>query len=117
MYRVLGALIITNPFSESRIDAHQASRPADLRSFLVVLRHDREFHRAHFLRLDRTITIGFSTPLMVAALAGRSGEWIGPRRWAAIGVGFLGVIVMTRPASAASTGRLLSFSAMLAYAA
>jgi drug/metabolite transporter (DMT)-like permease len=44
------------------------------------------------------LAISFSTPFIVAALSGPVvGEWVGPRRWAAIGVGFLGVLVVTRP--------------------
>ncbi len=40
----------------------------------------------------------FSTPFLVAILAGPLlGEWIGPRRWAAISIGFLGVILVMRP--------------------
>ncbi len=51
-----------------------------------------------YLQLDQAIAIMFSTPFMVAAVAGPIlGEWIGPRRWAAIAVGFLGVLIVTRP--------------------
>jgi drug/metabolite transporter (DMT)-like permease len=40
----------------------------------------------------------FLAPLVIALLAGPlMGEWVGPRRLAAIGVGFLGVLVMVRP--------------------
>jgi drug/metabolite transporter (DMT)-like permease len=51
-----------------------------------------------YLQLDQVLAIIFSTPFMVAALAGPTlGEWIGPRRWVAIGVGFIGVLVVVRP--------------------
>jgi len=51
-----------------------------------------------YLQLDQTVSILFATPLMVALFAGPMlGEWVGPRRWVAIGVGFLGVLVVTRP--------------------
>jgi drug/metabolite transporter (DMT)-like permease len=51
-----------------------------------------------YLRLDQVLAIMFSTPFVVAALSGPVlGEWVGPRRWAAIGVGFIGVLVVTRP--------------------
>src|SRR5262249_325802 len=40
----------------------------------------------------------FSQPLLVAILAGPLlGEWVGWRRWLAIGTGFVGVVVVTRP--------------------
>lgn len=39
-----------------------------------------------------------SYPLLVAALSGPIlGEKVGPRRWAAIGVGFVGVLIILRP--------------------
>ena len=51
-----------------------------------------------YLQLDQALVIMFSIPLMVAALAGPMlGEWVGPRRWAAIGVGFVGVVLVARP--------------------
>ena len=51
-----------------------------------------------YLRLDQTMSIVFTTPFIVAVLAGPIlGEWIGWRRWLAILVGFCGVLVITRP--------------------
>ncbi|MFD1703344.1 DMT family transporter [Methylopila henanensis] len=51
-----------------------------------------------FLQLDETISITFTTPFLVAILAGPIlGEWVGPKRMAAILVGFLGVLIVTRP--------------------
>ncbi|MBL4873639.1 MAG: DMT family transporter, partial [Rhodobacteraceae bacterium] len=39
-----------------------------------------------------------SYPLLIAALSGPIlGEKVGPRRWAAIGVGFVGVLIILRP--------------------
>lgn len=48
--------------------------------------------------LSTAYTIVFVAPLMVTALAVPFlGEKVGPRRWAAIGVGLLGVLVVLRP--------------------
>lgn len=56
------------------------------------------FLAIHELQLDQTMSIGFSAPFITAALAGPLlGEWAGPRRWAAIVVGFVGVLVITMP--------------------
>jgi drug/metabolite transporter (DMT)-like permease len=56
------------------------------------------FLALRFLQLDQALAITFSTPFLVAVLAGPVlGEWVGARRWAAIGVGFIGVLVVTRP--------------------
>ena len=50
------------------------------------------------LQLAETMSIQFSMPLLVALSAGPLlGEWIGPRRLIAVLVGFLGVLVVTRP--------------------
>ena len=47
---------------------------------------------------DLALAILFSTPFMVAILAGPMlGEWVGWRRWIAIGVGMVGVLVVIRP--------------------
>jgi drug/metabolite transporter (DMT)-like permease len=51
-----------------------------------------------YLQLDQVLAIMFSTPFFVAALSiPILGEYVGPRRWAAICVGFIGVLVVTRP--------------------
>jgi drug/metabolite transporter (DMT)-like permease len=56
------------------------------------------FFALKYLRLDQVLAITFSTPFFVAALSGPVlGERVGPRRWAAIGVGFIGILVVTRP--------------------
>jgi drug/metabolite transporter (DMT)-like permease len=56
------------------------------------------FAALQYLQLAETSSIQFSTPLMVAMLAvPLLGEHIGPRRWAAIGIGFFGVMIVIRP--------------------
>jgi drug/metabolite transporter (DMT)-like permease len=46
--------------------------------------------------------IGFASPLMVTALSiPLLGERVGPRRWSAVAVGFLGVLIVVRPGSGA----------------
>ena len=56
------------------------------------------FLSVKYLQLDQALVILFTTPLMVAALAGPMlGEWVGTRRWAAILFGFLGVVLVARP--------------------
>ena len=70
-----------------------------------------------YLRLDQTITIVFMTPLVVAGLAGPLlGEWIGWRRWMAIIVGFLGIIVAVHPGVAVHPAVLYSLASMACYA-
>jgi len=70
------------------------------------------------LRLDQTTTMFFLTPLTVALLAGPLlGEWVGWRRYLAILVGFMGILVAIRPGIAnVHPAFLLSLGAMLSYA-
>ena len=68
------------------------------RSALLVVSTGLNVLALRYLQLDQTVSIMFSTPFLVALIAGPLlGEWIGPRRWAAISVGFLGVLVVMRP--------------------
>src|SRR3546814_20775630 len=48
--------------------------------------------------LAEVIAISFAAPLFVAALSvPLLGEQVGPRRWAAVLVGFVGVMIMLQP--------------------
>ena len=56
------------------------------------------FIAVQHLQLAQTISISFAGPLIVTAAAGPLlGEWAGPRRWAAVIAGFLGVLVVVQP--------------------
>ncbi len=56
------------------------------------------FTALHYLPLGQVTAIQFAAPLVIAALAGPVlGEWPGPHRIAAVVVGFVGVVVVTRP--------------------
>lgn len=68
------------------------------RSALLLLSTAFNFIALNYLQLDQTSSIGFTMPFFVALCAGPMlGEWIGPRRWVAILVGFAGVLLVTRP--------------------
>ncbi|MQT13353.1 DMT family transporter [Segnochrobactrum spirostomi] len=54
------------------------------------------------LQIAETTAINFACPLVITALAGPMlGEWAGRRRWIAVGVGFIGVLIVIRPGSGA----------------
>jgi drug/metabolite transporter (DMT)-like permease len=118
-FAMLLAFLFVNP----------VSRPAMLRTGRPMLQVVRaaillgstmlNFFALKYLRLDQVLAISFATPFAVAALSGPVlGEWVGPRRWAAIGVGFVGVLVVTRPGfGIVHPAALLAFMAMLCYAA
>jgi drug/metabolite transporter (DMT)-like permease len=91
-------LLVSNPVS--RPGLMQTKRPAlqVLRSLLLVCSTISNFLAFRYLQLDQALSILFSTPFLVAILAGPLlGEWIGWRRWVAILVGFSGVLLVTRP--------------------
>lgn len=68
------------------------------RSALLLLSTTMNFFALRYLQLDQALAILFSTPFIVAVLSGPMlGEWVGWRRWIAIGVGFVGVILVARP--------------------
>ena len=58
------------------------------------------FLALRYLQLAEAVSITFAAPLIVTALAGPLlGEWAGPRRWAAIVAGFIGVLIILDPTS------------------
>lgn len=100
--RYTGAFILTlfifNPVS--RPGLMRTKRPVLqlVRSAMLLGSTVTNFLASRYLQLDQALSILFSTPFMVAILAGPIlGEWIGWRRWVAILVGFAGVLLVTRP--------------------
>lgn len=92
------AFILSNPLSHPGLV--RTKRPALQigRSLALLLSSFLNFLALRYLQLDQALAITFSTPFLVAVLAGPIlDEWVGVRRWAAIGVGFLGVLVVARP--------------------
>jgi drug/metabolite transporter (DMT)-like permease len=71
-----------------------------LRSSLLILATGVYFSALYYTALPTAATISFVSPFIVTALAGSMlGEPVGPRRWSAAGVGFLGALVILRPGS------------------
>ena len=100
--RYTGAFVLTlfifNPVS--RPGMMRTSRPLLqlVRSAMLLGSTITNFLAFRYLQLDQALAILFSTPFIVAILAGPVlGEWIGWRRWVAILVGFSGVLLVTRP--------------------
>ncbi len=69
------------------------------------------------LQLAETVSIFFFAPMVITALAGPLlGEWAGWRRWLAVLVGFVGVLVITRPGYGTfELGHVYALGAMLSY--
>jgi drug/metabolite transporter (DMT)-like permease len=69
-----------------------------LRSALLVSATGIYFTALHWTELPTAAMISFVSPFMITALAGvMLGERVGPRRWTAVGIGFLGALLILRP--------------------
>ena len=77
-------------------------RPKDhlIRVSIVMVSNVTYFLGLAALPLADAVAVAFVSPLLVTLLSiVVRGEKVGPRRWAAVGVGMLGVLVMLRPGS------------------
>ena len=90
-----------------------------IRSIILFASTYLNFLALEHLQLAQTITIMFLQPMLVALAAGPLlGEWVGPRRLIAIGVGFLGVVIVTRPGlGGIHWAAIFSFAGVICYAA
>ncbi len=70
-----------------------------------------------FMPLADATAVGFTAPLFITALSAPFlGERVGPYRWAAVVIGFLGVLIMVRPGDAMfGFGALAATTGSLAY--
>jgi drug/metabolite transporter (DMT)-like permease len=89
-----------------------------IRSVLLFASTFCNFVALQYMQLVETLSIIFATPLLVALFAGPLlGERIGWQRLTAIGIGFIGVLVITRPGlGAMHPAALLSLAGAVAYA-
>jgi drug/metabolite transporter (DMT)-like permease len=95
---VLLVMIVINPVTHPGVLATKRPGLQAVRSLCLLLSTVFNFLALQYLQLAEAITIIFATPLVIALLSGPLlGEWPGPRRLAAIAVGFLGVLVVMRP--------------------
>ena len=98
---VFHALVFLAIFSRSGIISQmKTSRPFlhIARSITLMIGTVSFFTALIYLSLPEAVAINFVAPLLVTALSiPFLGEKVGPRRWAAIFVGFLGVLVIIRP--------------------
>lgn len=69
------------------------------------------------LPLADAMAIYFLAPMVITAIAGPLlGEWAGWRRWVAIGVGFVGMLVVIRPGYGAfGIGHVYALASMVSY--
>lgn len=90
--------LFLNPWSRPGLLRTQRPALQSGRALCLVLGTLCSFTALRYLPLTQVTSITFSAPLITALLAGPVlGEKIGPRRLAAVLVGFAGVLVVTRP--------------------
>ncbi len=95
---VLLAAVILLPRHGRSLLQSQSPGLQVIRSLLLFGSTCANFAALQYLQLAETSAIMFSAPLMVAVLAiPLLGEHIGPRRWAAVIIGFFGVLIVIRP--------------------
>ena len=88
-----------------------------LRATFVVASNLFYFLGLAALPLADTSAIFFVAPLLITALSVPFlGEHVGPRRWTAVAVGLVGVIIMLRPGGAMAVAVFLPLASALAYA-
>jgi drug/metabolite transporter (DMT)-like permease len=112
------ALVVSNPFTRPELMRTRRPYVQVGRSTLLLASTCFNFFALRHLQLDQATAIAFSTPFFVAALSGPMlGEWVNWRRWSAITVGFVGVLVVIRPSPESfNPAALLSVGAALCYA-
>ncbi len=112
------ALVLVNPITHPRLMVTRRPVFQVIRSVLMLGTTALNFIALRYLQLDQTLSIMFSAPFLVALLAGPFlGESIDWRRWVAIGIGFSGVLLVTRPgAGGIHPAALLMLGAALCYA-
>jgi drug/metabolite transporter (DMT)-like permease len=96
------ALIAARPLSRPAILRSRRPRLQLLRSALLFVSTTANVFAVRQLQLSETATISFLTPVFVALLAGPVlGEKVSVERMIAIALGFLGVVIATRPGTGA----------------
>jgi drug/metabolite transporter (DMT)-like permease len=88
----------------------RANRPAIqmIRSFLLLGSTVFSVSGIGYVPLATASAIGFSSPIIVTALSvPLLGESVGPRRWSAVLLGFIGVLIVVRPGGGQLTSATL----------
>lgn len=99
-HAVLVAVVLM-PRKGTRVLASSNLRLQIIRSAFLFVSTIFNFFALRYLQLATTSSIMFTVPLLVAALSvPLLGEHVGWRRWTAIAVGFLGVLIIIRPTGA-----------------
>lgn len=110
-------LFVSNPVAQPGLMKTKRPVLQVVRALLLVSSTVLNFFALHWLQLDEALSIIFTYPFIVAIVSGPIlGEWLGWRRWTAIGVGFCGVLLITRPGLGGfNPGAMLSLASVICY--
>ena len=110
-------LFVFNPITHPRLLRTGALKLQLTRSLLLFVATAGNFLALRWMQLDEVLSIIFTFPFFVAIASGPLlGEWIGWRRWCAIGFGFAGVLLIARPGlGGVHPAALFSLGATIAY--
>ena len=110
-------LIVSNPLTHTSLLRTKSPKLQIVRSVLLVTSTVLNFLALRWLQLDEALSIIFTFPFIVAIASGPLlGEWIGWRRWCAIGFGFGGVLLIARPGfGGMHPAALISLAATICY--
>ncbi|HEY5380310.1 MAG TPA: DMT family transporter [Pseudolabrys sp.] len=109
--------LISNPITHPQLIKSRRPFLQIVRGILLVASTVLNFIALQWMQLDEVLSIIFTFPFIVAIASGPVlGEWIGWRRWTAVGVGFCGVLLITRPGlTAFNPGALFSLASVICY--
>jgi drug/metabolite transporter (DMT)-like permease len=117
MFHFLLSFVVVNPWTVPGLLSSKRPGLQVVRSIVLLVSTAANFTALHYLQLDQTVSISFSAPFLVAVMAGPIlGEWVGRKRLVAILVGFLGVLLVTRPGFGFHWAFALSFLSAVLYA-
>ena len=110
-------LFVSNPVTQPGLMRTRRPVLQVVRASLLVASTVLNFFALRWLQLDEALSIIFTFPFIVAIASGPIlGEWLGWRRWTAIGVGFCGVLLITRPGLGSfNPGAALSLASVICY--
>lgn len=97
---ILGGMILLAPFFHAKVRGMRFSRPwlHAGRGALIGLSTHLGFYTLANIPLATATVLFFTAPIFATVMAiPINGERVGPRRWAAVGAGFAGAVIILRP--------------------
>jgi drug/metabolite transporter (DMT)-like permease len=96
------AVIILKPWKHPADYATRRPISQAVRALFLLMSTTFSFIAIQHMQLAESAAINFVSPLLLTALAGPVlGEWAGRHRWAAVVVGFIGVLIVIEPTPSA----------------